>query len=326
MYYLRPAKQDKGSLSWHARNPWSTTRLRLPGGADMIFVSGANGKFAQAVIRNILAAGRGADLAVGTRDANSAVARQLASQGVRVREADFRRPESMRHALEGVQKALFIPTYDTNDVRLQQNLNALESARAASVEHVVYASFLRAESQRVEHSRLVHYPTEQAIRASGLGFTLLRHALYAEILVGDLQETLSSGLLRRPSGTARCAYIAREDLGASAAQILLRDEPSGRVYTETMEQTYSGQEVASLISEVFARAVSFQAVAAADWPRYMTEHWGVPPELSKSTVGTMQAVEAGEFDVVTEDYRQITGRAARTMRQFLEAVRDASGS
>jgi NAD(P)H dehydrogenase (quinone) len=286
----------------------------------MIFVSGANGQFARAVIRNILAAGRGGELAVGTRNANSAFAQELAGQGVRVREADFRRPDSMRHALEGVEKALFIPTYDTNDVRLQQNLNAIEAARAAGVKHVVYASFLRAESQRVEHSRMVHFPTEQAIRASGLGFTLLRHALYADILVGDLQETLSTGLLRRP-GTARCAYIAREDLGVSAAQILLRDEPSGRVYTETMEQTYSGDEAAALMSEVFGKPVRYSAVPAVDWPRYMTEHWGVPPEIANSTVGTMQAVEAGEFDLVTADYREITGRPARTLRQFFEGIR-----
>jgi NAD(P)H dehydrogenase (quinone) len=189
------------------------------------------------------------------------------------------------------------------------------------VKHVVYASFLNAESQRVEHSRLVHFPTEQAIRASGLAFTILRHALYADILVGDLRDTLASGLLRRPTGTARCAYIAREDLGASAAQVLLREEPSGRTYTETMEQTWSGDEIAALMSEVFGRPVRFAPVPPVDWPAYMTEHWGVPPELAKSTVGTMQAVAAGEFDVVTADYREITGRAARTMRQFLEGFR-----
>jgi hypothetical protein len=95
------------------------------------------------------------------------------------------------------------------------------------------------------------------------------------------------------------------------------------VYTETMEQTYSGVEVTSVMSEVFGRPVRFQAVPAADWPRYMTENWGVPAELSKSTVGTMQAVAAGEFDVVSPDYRAITGQPARSMRQFLEAVRDA---
>ncbi|HMA12452.1 MAG TPA: NmrA family NAD(P)-binding protein, partial [Steroidobacteraceae bacterium] len=223
----------------------------------MIFVSGANGQFAGGVIATLLAAGKAAELVVGTRNVDSAYARELASRGVRVRAADFRQPEQMRRALEGVHKALFIPTYDTNDVRLQQNLNALQAAKAAGVGHVVYASFLRAESPLVEHSRLVHFPTEQAIRASGLGFTLLRHALYADILVGDLADTLASGLLHRPGGAARSAYIARADLGISAAHVLMRDEPSGHTYTETMERTYNGDEVAAIMSEVFGRTIRF---------------------------------------------------------------------
>jgi NAD(P)H dehydrogenase (quinone) len=287
----------------------------------MIFVSGANGKFAGAVINTILSAGRGSSLVVGTRDVNSAFTRQLADQGVSVRCADFRDPDLMRHALQGVAKALFIPTYDTNDLRLQQNLNALQAARAAGVRHVVYPSFLNAESARVEHSRLVHYPTEQAIRVSGLDFTILRHALYADILVGDLQATLAGGVLQRPMGAARCAYVARADLGVSAAQVLMRDQPSGRIYSETMERTYSGDEIAAEISAVFGRPVRYQAMPSADWPRFMTEKWGVPPELSKSTLGTMQAIEAGEFDLVSPDYREITGRPARSLREFLESIR-----
>ncbi|MEO8315960.1 MAG: NmrA family NAD(P)-binding protein, partial [Pseudomonadota bacterium] len=133
----------------------------------MIFVSGGNGQFAKAVITTILSAGRGDELAVGTREVNSAFARELDGHGVSVRHADFRDPDLMQRALQGVEKALFVPTYDSNDLRLQQNLNALQAARAAGVRHVVYPSFLNAQSARVEHSRLVHYPTEQAIRASG---------------------------------------------------------------------------------------------------------------------------------------------------------------
>jgi NAD(P)H dehydrogenase (quinone) len=289
----------------------------------MIFVTGANGQFAGSVIATILAAGKADQLIVGTRDVNSKFARELAGKGVGVRAADFRQPEQMRRAFEGVSKVLVIPTYDTNDVRLQQNMNALQAAKDAGVGHVVYASFLRAESPVVEHSRLVHFPTEQAIRASGLGFTLLRHALYADILVGDLADTLNTGLLHRPSGVARSAYIARADLGISAAHILMRDEPSGNTYTETMERTYNGEEVAALMSQVWEKPIRFVPVDPTDWPRYMTEKWGVPPEISKSTVGTMQAVAAGVFDLATQDYAAITGRPPRDMRVFLEGVRDA---
>jgi NAD(P)H dehydrogenase (quinone) len=287
----------------------------------MIFVSGANGQLAKAVITTILSAGRSGALVVGTRDVNSPFARELASQGVDVRHADFRDPDLMRRAFQGVQKALLIPTYDTNDVRLRQNLNALEAARAAGVRHVVYPSFLNADSARVEHSRLVHFPTEKAIRASGLDFTILRHALYADILVGDLQETLATGEFRRSLGTARCAYVARADLGVSAAQVLMRNESSDRVYSETMERTYSGDEIAAEMSAVFGKPVRYHSVASADWPRYMTEKWGVPPALANSTIGTMQAIEAGEFDIVSPDYRDITGRPARSLREFLESIR-----
>jgi NAD(P)H dehydrogenase (quinone) len=290
----------------------------------MIFVSGANGQFAGAVINTILAAGRGDSLVVGTRNVDSAFARELASRGVSVRHADFREPPLMQRALQGVTKALLIPTYDSNDQRLQQNLNAIDAARAAGVRHVVYPSFLNATSERVEHSRLVHYPTERAIRASGLDFTILRHALYADILVGDLQETLATGVLRRAMGNARIAFVARADLGVSAAQVLMRDQPSGRVYSETMERTYSGAEIAALISEVFGKPVRYEAVSSDDWPRFMTEKWGVAPEVSKSTQGTMRAMEAGEFDIVSPDYREITGRPARSLREFLEAVREGA--
>jgi NAD(P)H dehydrogenase (quinone) len=291
----------------------------------MIFVSGANGQFANAVIRNILSAGRAASLVVGTRYVDSPFARELASLGVRVRQADFRRPDLMQRAFAGTDKALLIPTYDPNAVRLQQNLNAIDAARAAGVRHVVYASFLKAESPLVEHSRLVHFPTEQALRESGLGFTILRHALYAEILVGDLRDTLDSGTFTRPGVNARAAYIAREDLGISAARVLMREEPSGHTYTETMQQTWSGEEIAALMSEVFARPVRYQPVAAEDWPRYMTERWGVPADLSASTLGTMQAVQAGEFDVVSDDYARITGHPPRTMREFLQGIAAPAG-
>lgn len=286
----------------------------------MIFVSGANGQFAGAVIHSILAAGRADTLAVGTRNPDSSFARQLSHLGVSVRPADFRDPDSMRKALQGVDKALFTPTYDPNDQRLQQNLNALEAAKAAGVRHVVYPSFLNAESARVEHSRMVHLPTEKALRASGLDFTILRHALYADILVGDLQKTLATGVLRRCGGSSRCAYVARADLGVSAAQVLMREEPSGRTYSETMERTYSGEEVAADMSAVFGKPVRYEPVAAADWPQFMTDEWGVPPELSKSTLGTMQAIEAGDFDIVSPDYRGITGRPARSLREFLQGV------
>jgi NAD(P)H dehydrogenase (quinone) len=171
----------------------------------------------------------------------------------------------------------------------------------------------------------VHWPTEQALMASGLDYTILRHALYADIMVGDLDETLATGVLRRAGGQAPCCYIARDDLGVSAATILGRPGHANRVYTETMEAPLTGAQIAALMSEVFGKPIRYEAVPSAEWAQYMTDHWGVPLELSKSSIGTMRAIENGEFDLSSGDYETITGRKPQTMRAFLQGVAAARG-
>ncbi len=290
----------------------------------MLLVTGANGNLARSVIANLLRMTDPANILTTTRDPNSASAQELAARGVIVRHGDFDVPETLGPAFAGASRALLISTYADNSERLRQNLTALEAAKTAGVEHVLYTSFLAAGPDALaEHSQLVHWPTEQAIAASGLNYTILRHALYAEIMVADLDDTLTSGVLHRCGGTAACTYIARDDLGLSAATILAGDKQENRILNETMERSYTGDEVADAISRCFGKPVRYQSVAPEEWPAYMTEKWGMPPSLAASTVGTMRAIEAGQFDMTTDDYRSVTGRTPQTLDEFLAGVRAA---
>jgi NAD(P)H dehydrogenase (quinone) len=292
----------------------------------MLLVTGANGNLARSVIANLLRMTDPGDILVTTRDPASDTAGEFAARGVTVRHADFDAPETLGPAFAGATRALLISTYADNSERLRQNLAALEAAKAAGVRHILYTSFLAAGPDALaEHSQRVHWPTEQAIAASGLTYTILRHALYAEILVGDLDDTLASGVLRRCGGSAACTYVARDDLGLSAATVLANGSAENRILNETMERSYTGDEVADAISRCFGRPVRYEAVSAEAWPAYMTEKWGLPPALAASTIGTMRAIEAGQFDLVTEDYRSVTGRAPDTLDEFLARVRAARG-
>lgn len=292
----------------------------------MLLVSGANGNLARSVIANLLRMTDLGNILVTTRDPASASARELAARGVTVRHGDFDAPETLGPAFAGASRALLISTYADNSERLRQNLAALEAVKAAGVRHVLYTSFLAAGPDALaEHSQRVHWPTEQAIAASGLSYTILRHALYADILVGDLDDTLATGVLRRCGGTAACTYVARDDLGLSAATVLASDREENRVLNETMERSYTGDEVAEAIARCFGKPVRYAAVPAADWPSYMTENWGVPPAMAASTIGTMRAIEAGQFDLITDDYRAVTGRSPQTLDEFLAGVQAARG-
>ena len=287
----------------------------------MLMVTGANGNLGGGVIAHLKRMVGPSGFVAGTRDPNSPFARELAASGVEVRRADFDDPASLPAAFAGVEAALFISTYAPNSERLGQNRNAIEAAKAAGVRRLAYTSFAGASATATaDHTVQVHWPTEQALQASGLEYTILRHALYADIMVGDLDETLATGVLRRAGGSAPCCYIARDDLGLSAATVLAKPGHENRIYTETMEETLTGDQIAALMSEVFGKPVRYEAVPSAEWAQYMTDHWGVPLELSKSSIGTMRAIEKGEFDVVSNDYETITGRKPKTMKQFLEGV------
>ena len=293
----------------------------------MLMVTGANGNLGGQVIANLLELVGPSGFVAGTRNPQSDFARDLAAQGVAVRRADFDDPETLAAAFEGVEAALFISTYAPNSERLGQNRNAIEAAKAAGVRRLAYTSFAGASATATaDHTVQVHWPTEQALIGSGMDYTILRHALYADIMVGDLDETLATGVLRRASGSARCCYIARDDLGLSAATVLAKPGHENRIYTETMAEALTCDQIAGLMSEVFGREVRYQAVPSAEWAQYMTDHWGVPLELSKSSIGTMRAIENGEFDIASHDYEAITGRKPQTMKQFLEAVRSSRAS
>jgi NAD(P)H dehydrogenase (quinone) len=287
----------------------------------MLMVTGANGNLARQVIANLETLVGPAGFVAGTRDPSSAFARELRASGVEVRHVDFDDPSTLSAAFERVEAALIISTYAPNAVRPRQNLNAIEAARRAGVRRLAYTSFAGAgPTATADHSVEVHWPTEQALMASGMEYTILRHALYADIMVGDLDDTLKTGVLRRAGGSAACAYIARDDLGLSAAKVLANPGHENRVYTETMEETLTCHQIAALMSEVFDREIRYEAVPSEVWPAFMTQQWNVPAELAKSSLGTMRAIENGELDITSHDYQAITGRTPKTMRQFLETV------
>ncbi len=287
----------------------------------MLMVTGANGNLGGQVVANLLKLVGPSGFVAGTRDPHVPFARELAEKGVDVRRTDFDDPASLEQAFQGVETALIISTYAENSVRPRQNLNAIEAAKRAGVRRMAYTSFAGASpTSHADHSFEVHYPTEQALINSGMDYTILRHALYADIMVNDLDETLASGVLRRAGGSTPCAYIARDDLGVSAATVLAKSGHENRIYTETMAKPLTGAEIAALMSEVFGREIRYEAVSAEAWPQYMADHWGIPLHLAKSSVGSMKAIEAGEFNISSPDYETITGRPPQTFEQFLRGV------
>ena len=288
-------------------------------------VTGASGQLAQSIIQQLEEMGS-VRFAVSTRDPSSSAGRALAARGIEVRQADFEDSASVKMAFAGIERALIISTYAENHVRLRQHLNAIEAAKSASVRHVVYTSFINATPDSlIEHNTLVHVPTERALAASGMTYTILRHTLYADMVLADVAKTVATGTLARLiRPDSRFTVIARADLGLPAAKVLTGEEHDGRTYTLTMAEAVTAADAARMIGEVFGRTISYHQLTVDQWLGVLKEHLGFSDAAAQSTLGTMAAIDAGEMAQASPDYLSICGKPARSLRTLLEESRAAS--
>lgn len=150
--------------------------------ADMsqkLLVTGATGQFGKLVLDALLESGKTkpADIIATSRD--TAKLAGYAAQGVETRAADFDDPASLERAFTGAGRILIISTdvLDQPGKRLKQHLTAVEAAKKASVNHILYTSMPAPEASVIPFAT-DHLGTEEAIKATGVPYTILRNAWY----------------------------------------------------------------------------------------------------------------------------------------------------
>src|SRR5471032_2796709 len=137
----------------------------------MIIVTGASGQLGQLIIAGLLKTTPAAQIVAAVRDV--AKAAHFAALGVQVRRADYNDPATLDAAFQGASKVLLISSNDLG-ARAAQHRNVIDAARRAGASLLAYTSVLHADTSSLGLAA-EHRETEQAVRASGLPYTLLRN-------------------------------------------------------------------------------------------------------------------------------------------------------
>jgi NAD(P)H dehydrogenase (quinone) len=217
-------------------------------------------------------------------------------------------------ALSGAEILFLVSAAEAVD-RVSQHLTAVAAAAAAGIRRVVYTSFLGASPDATFTLARHHAATEEAIRASGMGFTFLRSSLYLDFLP---LLTGPDGVIRGPAGNGRVATVARDDIADVAVQALLDDEHEGQTYDLTGPEAQSLSELAAVVARVTGHEVSYvpESVEEAYASR---AHYGAPDWEVEGWVTTYTAIAAGELDVVSDAVARITGHAPSAVADWLAA-------
>ncbi|WP_379127194.1 NmrA family NAD(P)-binding protein [Paenibacillus sp. sgz500958] len=220
-----------------------------------ILITGASGKLGKLVIHELKLLAPSQRIVALVRKPGEA-ADALAAQGIEVRYGDYDLPETLESACAGVTKLLLISSsHSDNDTRIAQHERVISTAIEAGVQHLLYTSFAFPAKGPIPPGH-VHLLTEEAIRNSGIPYTILRNSLYTDFVGAlNLPKAVESGELVTYPGDWAFNSVIREDLAAATAAVLVSEGHIDKIYELTAPQTWDFEELCSVLSELTGQSI-----------------------------------------------------------------------
>ena len=285
---------------------------------DTLLVTGASGQLGRLVLDALLSAGKAPASIIATTRETARLA-DYAARGVTVRAADFDDPASLDAAFAGADTVLIISTdaLDTPGKRLAQHKAAVAAARKAGAKHILYTSMPQPDDSLVTFAP-DHLGTEEAIRATGIPYTILRDGWYAENLFMSLPHALETGTWYTASGQGKIAHITRSDTAAAIAGAALKAGSESRVYTLTGTRSRTAEEIAALVSAATGKPLMVVHVTDAQLSEGLKAA-GLPEGFIPTIVSFDANTREGKIAMATGDAEALSGRAPTSLEDFVAA-------
>jgi uncharacterized protein YbjT (DUF2867 family) len=281
----------------------------------MYAVVGATGNTGRAVVKELKGLGESPVCIV--RNADKAKEVLGADTKTAVAELDDR--AGLQKALAG-SKRVFIVT-GHNPKSDEQQINAIEAAKAAGAEYIVKVSGGRdVVGPNVESvNGQAHYKIEEHLKKSGLQWSILSPGLFMQNVLGQAASIKNDGKIVQPwPKDLAVALIDVRDTGALGARVL-RDpgKHAGKMYTFSGVSTTFG-DFANVIGEVLGKPITYVAVTLEQAEAAMKAR-NMPDWLVTHLISIARAGGKGAFSKEnTQPIRDIVGRAPITTKQFAQ--------
>jgi uncharacterized protein YbjT (DUF2867 family) len=220
-----------------------------------ILVLGATGGQGGAVADALLA--RGAPVRAMVRRPDAPSARRLGGRGVHLVAGSLDDFAALSTAMRGVDGVFALTTpFETGvDAEVTQGHAILAAAVEASVPHLVFSSVASAD----QHTGVPHFESkaviEKELASTGLPYTITAPTYFFDNLLGGV-DRIDAGILDLPLPPDRpLQQLARSDLGAFVAQVLLDPKPYVWQRVELASDSVTPRQMSEVLSAVLGRPV-----------------------------------------------------------------------
>lgn len=260
-----------------------------------------------------------------TGHTGSLVATGLTDAGVAVRAAsrrpgpdgvcfDWSDPTTHADAVAGVERMYLVaPVGVADPAPLVRPV--LERGLADRLRRVVLLSASATEPGDTGLGALHRLVTELAPE-----WAILRPSWFMSNFVGDhpVAAGLRDGVLTTATGDGRIGFVDVADIAAVATTILLQDDPVSDEYILTGPQALNYADVCAIHTRLTGRPARHHAVSTADRTRQLVDS-GLSAEYAHILAGMDERISLGSEDRLTDTVFRVTGRAPRSVEDFLGA-------
>ena len=279
-------------------------------------ITGASGQLGRLAVQELLARGVPAtDVVAIVRTRVKAA--DLAERGVEVREADYTRPQTLGSALNGVDRLLLISSSEAGQ-RVAQHTNVIQAARTAGAARIVYTSIVNADDT-TNPLASEHQDTEQALRAAGVPFTLLRNGWYTENYTDQLDQYLKQGEILGAAGNGRISAATRQDYAGAAAATLVQNDDGDRTY-QLGGPAFDLSELARVMTEVTGTRVAYTDLSVDDYAARLVQA-GLDETNAQFVASLDASIANGDLETNSQDLERLLGHPPAPLVDVVRAAR-----
>ena len=263
---------------------------------------------------------------------SEAALKKYADLGIETHVTNFNHKGGLAEAFANADKVALISMPFVGAKRQNAHKNVVDAAKEVGVQQIIYTSLVNAaDESNPSVEKIDHIFTEDYINEVGMDHIFLRNSQYAEAMVTNYFTFVKmGGVMQNNQANGKMAYISRKDCAKAVAHALTTDKYHDAVLNINGPELMTITDFVNYGNEATGNNVSYQAIS--DEENYaIFDAMGVPrttegafkkdseaPFSSEGMVTFGEAIRLGKMHNFTDDFKQLTGEEAITVKYMFE--------